>query len=329
MNKTSMTLKIVFVSEDVEGESTIQHELDRAGFELILKRVRTEADLLETLDNDQWSLVIIDSLVHNISALRVIDLLKTRRQEIPYIVLFGELDTLSAIEILEASGNRQYVTRSKIQTLGSAILREIDATGKKLRHRLELEEGVVMMMDAWARALELRDHGTAGHTQRVTDMALRLARACQVPKAMLIDIHRGALMHDIGKMGIPDEILLKDGFLTDEERAVMRTHPELARDFLSPIVILRSYINIPYCHHEKWDGTGYPRGLKGEAIPLEARIFSIVDVFDALTSDRPYRDAWHRGRALEHIKAERGASFDPDIALLFIEMMEAQNDKTE
>jgi HD-GYP domain-containing protein (c-di-GMP phosphodiesterase class II) len=316
-------LKIVFVSEDTEGESTIKDELDRAGFELILKRVRTEADIIETLDNDQWSLVIVDSLVENVPALRVISLLKARRQEIPYIILFGALDTLTAIEILEASGNRQYVTRSKIQTLGSAILREIDATGRKLRHRLELEEGVVMMMDAWARALELRDHGTGGHTQRVTDMALRLARLCLVPKAMLINIHRGALMHDVGKMGIPDDILLKDGNLTDAEQKVMRTHPTLAYNFLSPITILKDAINIPYCHHEKWDGSGYPRGLKGEGIPIEARIFSVVDVYDALTSDRPYRDAWEKGRALEHIRAERGASFDPDIALMFIDMMEA------
>jgi len=146
----------------------------------------------------------------------------------------------------------------------------------------------------WGRALELRDEPTEGHTRRVTDLTLRLARSLGITDAELVDIRRGALLHDIGKMAIPDSILRKSGPLNAEETAVMNRHPEFAFKMLSGIAFVRSALDIPYCHHEHWDGTGYPRGLTGEAIPLAARIFAVVDVWDALTSDRPYRKAWSR-----------------------------------
>ncbi|MBI4316523.1 MAG: HD-GYP domain-containing protein, partial [Chloroflexi bacterium] len=129
---------------------------------------------------------------------------------------------------------------------------------------------------------------------------------------------RGALLHDIGKMGVPDSILLKPGPLTDEEWVIMRLHPQLAYDMLSPINYLRSALDIPYCHHEKWDGTGYPRGLKGEQIPLAARPFAVVDVWDALRSDRPYRAAWPEEKVIEHIKAGSGSHFDPQVVEAFL-----------
>lgn len=186
--------------------------------------------------------------------------------------------------------------------------------------------GLIMAYDAtiegWSRALDLRDKETEGHTQRVTEMTVRLAKAFEMSEEELVQVRRGALLHDIGKMGVPDHILLKPGKLTDEEWVAMRKHPQFAYDMLSPIRYLQQALDIPYCHHEKWDGTGYPRGLKGEQIPISARIFAVVDVYDALTSDRPYREGWHKKTVLEHIQSLSGTHFDPhvvEISLPFIE----------
>ena len=126
-------------------------------------------------------------------------------------------------------------------------------------------------------------------------------------------------MHDIGKMGVPDNILLKPGPLTEEEWEIMRKHPQFAYELLTPIDYLHQALDIPYSHHEKWDGTGYPRGLKGEEIPLAARIFAVVDVWDALTSERPYRPAWSREKAIEYIKTQSGVHFDPQVVEVFLE----------
>jgi putative nucleotidyltransferase with HDIG domain len=163
----------------------------------------------------------------------------------------------------------------------------------------------------WAHALDLRDKETEDHSQRVTEMTVNIARDLGMSEEELAHLRRGALLHDIGKMGVPDAILLKPGKLTDEEWNIMRKHPIHAFEMLSPIEYLRPSLDIPYCHHEKWDGSGYPRGLKGEEIPVAARIFAVADVFDALTSDRPYRKAWSREAAFEYIHKESGKHFDP------------------
>jgi HD-GYP domain-containing protein (c-di-GMP phosphodiesterase class II) len=182
----------------------------------------------------------------------------------------------------------------------------------------ELARAYDSSLDGWSRALDLRDKETEGHTRRVTDMTLRLARAMGVPEADLVNIRRGSLLHDIGKMGIPDSILLKPGPLTDDEWKVMRRHPVYAYDFLSPTPYLRPALDIPYCHHEKWDGTGYPRGLRGEEIPRAARIFAVADVWDALRSDRPYRAAWTAEKAREYIRDQTGKHFDPRVVVAFL-----------
>jgi response regulator RpfG family c-di-GMP phosphodiesterase len=148
---------------------------------------------------------------------------------------------------------------------------------------------------------------------------LRLAKAMGIGSTELVHIRRGALLHDIGKMGVPDNILLKPDKLTDEEWQVMRLHPQLAYNLISPINYLRPALDIPYCHHEKWDGSGYPRGLQGEQIPLAARLFAIVDVWDALHSDRPYRPAWHKEKIREHIRSLAGTHFDPQVAKVWLE----------
>lgn len=170
--------------------------------------------------------------------------------------------------------------------------------------------------------LALRDSETQGHTYRVTGLTVMLARKMGVPEADIDLIRQGAMLHDIGKIGIPDSILFKPGLLTAEEWVIMKQHPLDAYRILSHIEDLKPAFEIPLYHHEKWDGSGYPFGLKGEAIPFSARLFSVSDVFDALTSNRPYRPAWSRKRALAHIKARVGTYFDPSIVPLFELMIE-------
>lgn len=174
-------------------------------------------------------------------------------------------------------------------------------------------------IEGWSRALDLRDRETEGHTQRVTEITLALAQEFGIIDEELVHLQRGALLHDIGKMGVPDHILLKPGSLTEEEWIVMREHPRYAYDLLKPIVFLNRSLDIPYCHHEKWDGTGYPRGLKGEETPLAARLFAVVDVWDALTSDRPYRPAWTESQALSYIREQAGHHFDPKAVEAFLD----------
>lgn len=187
------------------------------------------------------------------------------------------------------------------------------------RSKLELELAYDATIEGWSRVLDLRDKETEGHSQRVTELTLRLARELRIPEAEIVHIRRGALLHDIGKMGVPDAILLKPDKLTPEEWDVMRQHPSLAYEMLSSIAYLKPALDIPLNHHEKWDGTGYPHGLKGEQIPLAARIFAVADVWDALTSNRPYRrSAWSNDEALTYIKEQSGIFFDPQIVEVFM-----------
>jgi HD-GYP domain-containing protein (c-di-GMP phosphodiesterase class II) len=194
------------------------------------------------------------------------------------------------------------------------------------RSNTELNLAYDSTLEGLSRALEVRDQETRGHSRRVAESTLRLARAMAVPEQELVHIHRGALLHDIGKMGIPDSILLKAGALNGEETDIIRKHPTIAFEMLSPIAYLRPALEIPYCHHEKWNGSGYPRGLKGEEIPLAARIFAVVDVWDALTSDRPYRKAWSRDEAFTYIKDQAGEHFDPKVVGVFLSIMDDEKD---
>ena len=179
-------------------------------------------------------------------------------------------------------------------------------------------------IEGWSRALDLRDKETEDHTQRVTEMTLRLARQAGISDAELVHIRRGAILHDIGKVSIPDGILLKPGPLTDDEWVVMRRHPLIAVELLSPISHLIPALAIPRSHHERWDGAGYPDGLIGEQIPLAARIFAVVDVYDALTSNRPYRKAWPQAETLEYIRSQTRKHFDPKIVSMFLDMVNGE-----
>jgi PAS domain S-box-containing protein/putative nucleotidyltransferase with HDIG domain len=194
------------------------------------------------------------------------------------------------------------------------------------RSNSELMLAYEATLEGWSAALDLRDRETEGHTQRVTRMTIDLAEAMGIKAEDLVHIRRGALLHDIGKMGVPDHILLKPDKLTEEEWQHMRMHAVYAYKLLSNIGYLRGALDIPYCHHEKWNGTGYPRGLKGEEIPLAARIFAVTDVYDALTSDRPYRSGWSHEQALDYIREQSGGYFDPKVVDAFMGTLQDQKE---
>ncbi|WP_129628246.1 HD-GYP domain-containing protein [Candidatus Oscillochloris fontis] len=177
-------------------------------------------------------------------------------------------------------------------------------------------------LEGWSRALDLRDQETQGHSQRVTEMTVRMARAAGMGEEEINYARWGALLHDIGKMGVPDAILLKPGPLSEEEWAIMRMHPVYAYQLLMPISFLHPALAIPYCHHERWDGTGYPRGLRGTEIPLAARLFAVIDIWDALRSDRPYRPAWPVERVRDHINTLAGSHLDPEAVRIFFQVMD-------
>lgn len=188
------------------------------------------------------------------------------------------------------------------------------------QNNAELVSRYNAMLEGLSRALELRDLETEGHTRRVSQLAMRLVEHMQIPLDQRDAIREGALLHDIGKIGIPDAILLKPGSLTAQERKVMEQHVIYGYNILAPIIQTRAALDITLYHHERWDGQGYPHGLRAEQIPLAARLFAVVDVFDALTSDRPYRPAWSRQRALAYLREQSGSQFDPRIVQLFLEL---------
>lgn len=224
-------------------------------------------------------------------------------------------------------GSGQNLTENDIRLLKAmgdftaSALHRADLFEQSSLQTKELEQAYNSTLEGWALALELRDKETQGHSVRIANLTLKLAKRMGIPDPQMENIRRGALLHDIGKLGVPDTILLKHSTLTPSEWAIMQKHPAYAFEMLSQLKDFKESIDIPYCHHEWWDGSGYPRGLEGEAIPLPARIFCIVDVWDALTSDRPYRQAWDKQEALAHIINQAGTHFDPRIVNEFIKMI--------
>ncbi len=231
----------------------------------------------------------------------------------------GILELFTRRPLPEGSGWRHF-----LETLAgqAAIAIENDRLVNGLkRANTCLRESYNTTIEGWSRALDLRDHETEGHCIRVAQMSVRLGRKLGLDEHDIENLYRGALLHDIGKVGIPDSILLKPGPLTHEERTIMNKHPKHAHDLLAPIEFLLPALSVPWCHHEKWDGTGYPQGLKGKDIPLFARIFAVIDVWDALSSERPYRGPWEREKVVAYLRAESGTHFDPDVVNAFLEIL--------
>lgn len=241
------------------------------------------------------------------------------------IPLLGQRDLLGVIEIFWRES--QYADTWKLEILqmvGEAVTFAMEHTTvvEALKRRNdELTSTYTATIEGLSRALELRDLETDGHTRRVSALTVRLTEHMQIPMDQRASIQQGALLHDIGKLGIPDAVLLKPGSLTPREWKVMQQHPLYAYNILAPIISLRQALDIPLYHHERWNGSGYPYGLVGEQIPLSARLFAVVDVYDALTSDRPYRSAWSRSQALEYLREQAGQQFDPQVVAHFLELI--------
>jgi len=321
-----MTSLILIVDDEPAGRQTLESILDGQGYRLEMAESGLEA--LEKARQYLPDVILLDVMMPGMDGFEVCQRIRNDPllAEIPIIMLTALDDRRSLINGLE-SGADDYITkpydRYELRARLIGITR-LNRYRKLLDDRADLEEAHVQLLSAydatiegWSLAMDLRDKETEGHTQRVTVLAEKLARLAGFSEDELVFFRRGALLHDIGKLGVPDSILLKSDKLTEEEWAIMHKHPQYAYDMIYPIEYLRPALDIPYSHHEKWDGTGYPLGLRGEGIPLAARIFAIIDVWDALTSDRPYRAAWDNQKALKYIREESGKHFDPHIVELF------------
>ena len=274
-------------------------------------------------------LILLDVIMPKMDGYEVCKRLRNEPvlSQVPIIMITALGDTTSRIRGIN-SGADDFISKpfdfveltAKIRNIIKLNrFRQILTERENLKQaHIDLQKAYDATLEGWARALELRDSETQGHSIRVTGQTLELARVMGILGGDLDHVRRGALLHDIGKMGIPDAILQKPGPLTEEEWLIMKKHPEYAYRLLSPIDYLRPALDIPYCHHEKWDGTGYPRGLKQEEIPLSARIFAVVDVYDALSTDRPYRPAFPMDKIIAYLTENAGIHFDPGVMEAFI-----------
>lgn len=330
MNNTST---ILIVDDDQNSRLILKALLKPQGYHLHFATSGIEA--LEQASEHSPDLILLDVMMPGLDGFMVCQLLRSNPEtaEVPIIMVTALEDRDSRFKGIEA-GADDFLTKpidrlelgARVRTITRInryrLLLDERRRSEEQAHRTthELEHAYDTTLEGWARALDLRDKETEGHSRRVTEITVRLARAMGVCEENITHMRRGALLHDIGKLGIPDAILLKPGPLTDEEWAIMRKHPVYAYELLSPIPFLHAALDIPYSHHEKWDGTGYPLGLAGEDIPLAARIFAVVDVWDALSNDRPYRAAFPKDQVREHLQAIAGSHLDPNIVHVFLRL---------
>ncbi|MFM8322804.1 MAG: HD domain-containing phosphohydrolase [Chloroflexota bacterium] len=337
------SLRILFVEDLPTDQELAERNLRAGGLELTSRRVDTEDEFLAALQDFHPEIIISDYSMPMFDGMQALRLAQESGREIPFIILTGARNEEIAVTCMKA-GAWDYVIKERMSRLPFAVsealakhhtrqqkeraesqLKNLYAQNQALLAQTQQAHQDLMLaydetIAGWSHALDLRDKETEGHSERVTELTLQLACRLGVGEQQLTPMRRGALLHDIGKLGVPDHILLKPGPLTSSEWELMRKHPVFAYEMLSPIAYLKPALAIPYCHHEHWDGNGYPRGLRGPQIPLEARIFSVVDVWDALTSDRPYRKAWTREQALDEIKAQSDRMFEPAIVSAFLEV---------
>ena len=332
MNKENpMGSLVLIVDDEYIGRETLQSVLEGEGYELEMAENGFQA--IEKAKQLLPDVILLDVMMPGMTGFEVCQRIRSDPQiaEIPIIILTALDDRESLLNALKAGADDfiskpfdRYELRARL--LGITRLNRYQ---KLLQERAKLREANAQLLNAYeatieslSHALDLRDRETEGHSRRVTEVTVKLAQALNFSEEEIIHIRRGALLHDIGKIGIPDSILHKPDSLSEEEWINMRKHPQFAYDMLSPIEYLRPALAIPYGHHEKWDGTGYPRGLKGEEIPMSARLFAIADVWDAVTSDRPYRAAWTEEQATAYIREQIGKHFDPQVVDLFFKVIE-------
>jgi putative two-component system response regulator len=322
---------ILIVDDESSGRDTLESILEPEGYILVMAENGFQA--IEKAIAIQPDIILLDVMMPGMNGFEVCRRIRSEKQlaEIPILFLTALDDRQSLLSGLDA-GADEFISKPfdrfelRARLLGITRLNRFQKLSEE-RSNLEqahakLKAAYDATIEGWSRAMDLRDRETDGHAQRVTQITLKLAEAAGINQETLVHIRRGALLHDMGKLGVPDAILLKPGKLNEQEWKLMRRHPQLAYDMLHPIEYLRPALDIPFCHHEKWDGSGYPRGLKGEQIPLAARIFAIVDVWDALTSDRPYRPAWKKEVVLSYLQEQTGKHFDPEIVELFFKLIE-------
>jgi putative two-component system response regulator len=322
---------VLIVDDEYIGRETLQSVLEGEGYELEMAENGFQA--IEKAKQLLPDVILLDVMMPGMTGFEVCQRIRSDPQiaEIPIIILTALDDRESLLNALKA-GADDFISKPfdrfelRARLLGITRLNRYQ---KLLQERAKLREANAQLLNAYeatidglSHALDLRDRETEGHSRRVTEVTIKLAQALDIPDEEITHIRRGSLMHDIGKIGIPDAILHKPEPLADEEWSIMRKHPQFAYDMLASIEYLRPALVIPYNHHEKWDGAGYPRGLKGEEIPLSARLFAIADVWDALTSDRPYRPAWSQEQALAYIREQSGKHFDPRVVELFFKVIQ-------
>lgn len=329
--ENNMSSMVLIVDDEYAGRETLQSVLEGEGYQLEMAENGVQA--IEKAKRLLPDVILLDIMMPGMTGFEVCERIRSDPQiaEIPIIVLTALDDRESLLTALKAGADDfiskpfdRYELRARL--LGITRLNRYQ---KLLQERAKLQEANAQLLAAyeatiegWSHALDLRDRETEGHSRRVAELTVELAQHLGMSDEEIIHIRRGALLHDMGKIGIPDPILHKPAALSDEEWYIMRKHPQFVYDMLYSVEYLRPALSIPYCHHEKWDGTGYPRGLKGEQIPMAARLFAIVDVWDALTSDRPYRPAWKEGEALAYIREQSGKHFDPQVVDLFFKVLQ-------
>lgn len=328
--ENNMGSLVLIVDDEYIGRETLQSVLEGEGYELEMAENGLQA--IEKAKKLLPDVILLDVMMPGMTGFEVCQRIRSDPQiaEIPIIILTALDDRESLLNALKAGADDfiskpfdRYELRARL--LGITRLNRYQ---KLLQERAKLREANAQLLNAYeatieglSHALDLRDRETEGHSRRVTELTIKLAQAINMSEQEMMHFRRGALLHDVGKIGIPDSILHKPDTLTDEEWVIMRKHPQFAYDMLSPIEYLSPALDIPYNHHEKWDGSGYPRGLKGEEIPVAARLFAIADVWDALTSDRPYRAAWSEEQALDYIREQSGKHFDPKVVDLFFKVV--------
>jgi len=325
-----MSSTVLIVDDEYAGRQTLESVLEGEGYNIEMAENGVQA--IEKAKSLLPDVILLDVMMPGMTGFEVCQHIRNDPlvAEIPIIILTALDDRDSLLNALKA-GADDFISKPfdrfelRARLLGITRLNRYHKLVRERANLMEANQQLLFAYEAtiegWSRAMDLRDRETEGHSQRVAELTVKLAKEFGMSEEEATHIHRGALLHDMGKIGIPDSILHKPASLTDEEWVVMRKHPQFAYDMLYSIEYLRPALDIPYCHHEKWDGSGYPRGLKKDEIPFAARLFAIVDVWDALTSDRPYRSAWKKDDAISYVREQSDKHFDPQVVDVFLKMI--------
>jgi len=326
-----MTSTVLIVDDEYSGRETLQSVLEGEGYTLVMAENGPQA--IEKAKAFLPDVILLDVMMPGMTGFEVCERIRNDPQvaEIPIIILTALDDRESLLTALKA-GADDFISKpfDRFELRARLIgITRLNRYHKLVQEREKLEEAHTHLLEAyeatiegWSHAMDLRDRETEGHSRRVTELTIKMAKMAGMNDEELVHVRRGSLLHDMGKLGIPDAILQKPAALTIDEWETMRKHPQFAYDMLYPVEYLRAALDIPYCHHEHWDGSGYPRGLKGEQIPISARLFAVVDVWDALTSDRTYRPAWREEDAIEYIRKASGTHFDPHAVDWFLQVIQ-------